>query len=83
MTIVSRLLAQLEEQGLSDLKIFVGGIIPAQDIPKLMALGVHSVYGPGTSMKTIINSMGRVVEEQSSVALDANQTEGKASKAAV
>lgn len=83
MTIVSRLLAQLEEQGLSDLKIFVGGIIPAQDIPKLMALGVHSVYGPGTSMKTIINSMRRIVEEQSSVALDSNQTEGKVSESEV
>jgi methylmalonyl-CoA mutase C-terminal domain/subunit len=39
---------KLAEVGLGDVKVFVGGIIPENDIPGLKAHGVYAVYGPGT-----------------------------------
>jgi methylmalonyl-CoA mutase C-terminal domain/subunit len=33
--------------------VIVGGIIPAQDIPKLEALGVAKVFTPGASLTDI------------------------------
>ena len=43
---------------MEDVKVFVGGIIPTQDIPELKALGVAEVFLPGTSTQDVI----RVVE---------------------
>ena len=31
-----------------------GGIIPNEDKPKLLKLGITGLYGPGTSMEEII-----------------------------
>jgi methylmalonyl-CoA mutase C-terminal domain/subunit len=39
-------------------KVFLGGIIPAQDIPELKALGVVEVFLPGSSTQDVI----RVIE---------------------
>ncbi len=45
----------LKERGvLNDIIILVGGVIPAQDFPKLKDIGVANVYGPGTIVKDII-----------------------------
>jgi methylmalonyl-CoA mutase cobalamin-binding domain/chain len=54
MTLVPRVLDLLGAAGLSHVGILVGGIIPEADIPKLLALGVARVFGPGTSMDSIV-----------------------------
>jgi methylmalonyl-CoA mutase cobalamin-binding domain/chain len=55
MTLVPRVLQLLREAGLGDVGVLVGGIIPEADIPKLQAMGVARVFGPGTSMDEIVN----------------------------
>jgi len=52
-----RILEVLQAKGLGDVKVFLGGIIPDEDIPSLKALGVTGVFGPGTSMEAIVTAI--------------------------
>jgi methylmalonyl-CoA mutase C-terminal domain/subunit len=53
--IAPRLMDLLKSQGLDDVLVVIGGIIPDVDIPKLKALGVKGVFLPGTPMQDIID----------------------------
>ena len=53
MALVPRVQAALQACGIDDLPIFVGGIIPADDVPELKALGVQEVFGPGTDTNAV------------------------------
>jgi methylmalonyl-CoA mutase C-terminal domain/subunit len=45
----------LKERGVfNDILILVGGVIPAQDFPKLKEIGVANVYGPGSMVSDIV-----------------------------
>src|SRR2546423_5891343 len=50
MTLVPRVLQVLRDNGLQDVGVLVGGLIPEADVPKLRAMGVSHVFGPGTSL---------------------------------
>ncbi|HKP88022.1 MAG TPA: cobalamin B12-binding domain-containing protein [Blastocatellia bacterium] len=54
MTLFPRVVELAREQGLGDVIIFGGGIIPDEDIPRLKELGVSAVFTPGTRMEEII-----------------------------
>jgi methylmalonyl-CoA mutase C-terminal domain/subunit len=54
MALVPRVLEMLKANGQEHVKVFVGGIIPDDDVPKLVDLGVVGVYGPGTLTEDII-----------------------------
>ena len=54
MHICPRVMALLEEQGLRDVMVVVGGIIPDVDIPKLNAIGIRGIFLPGTPMQKIV-----------------------------
>jgi methylmalonyl-CoA mutase C-terminal domain/subunit len=54
MTLVPRIVALLEEQGIDDVVVIVGGTIPGDDIPELKRLGVAEVFGPGSSTEAIV-----------------------------
>jgi methylmalonyl-CoA mutase C-terminal domain/subunit len=43
----------LRKQGLKDMVVIVGGIIPEKDIPQLKEAGIAEVFGPGTSIDKI------------------------------
>ncbi len=53
--IAPRLMHLLKEQGLDDVLVVIGGIIPDVDIPKLKAIGVKGIFLPGTPMQDIID----------------------------
>ena len=55
MHICPRIVELLAEQGLQDVQVVVGGIIPDVDIPKLNAMGIHGIFIPGTPMQRIID----------------------------
>ncbi len=45
----------LKEKGVfDDILVLVGGVIPAQDFPKLKEIGVANVYGPGSMTSDIV-----------------------------
>ena len=47
-------LAALRAQGLGDVPVVAGGIIPDADIPRLREAGVYAVFGPGTPLAAVI-----------------------------
>jgi len=53
--IAPRLMELLKEQGLEDVLVVIGGIIPDVDVPRLKALGIKGVFVPGTPMQQIID----------------------------
>src|SRR2546426_11808579 len=53
--IVPRLMHLLEDKGLDDVLVVIGGIIPDVDIPKLSEIGIRGVFRPGTAMQDIID----------------------------
>jgi len=44
----------LRKQQASDIRIFGGGIIPDEDIPRLKELGVSEIFTPGSSTQDIV-----------------------------
>jgi methylmalonyl-CoA mutase, C-terminal domain len=44
----------LHTQGMDDVVVLVGGIIPDDDVEPLHKLGVKGVFGPGTSTGDIV-----------------------------
>ena len=61
MALVPRVIELLRNNGQEQVKVFVGGIIPDEDISKLIELGVSGVYGPGTLTDQIINDLRELV----------------------
>ncbi len=45
----------LRKKGAEDIIVFGGGIIPEDDIPFLKEKGVKAVFGPGTTVKEIVD----------------------------
>jgi methylmalonyl-CoA mutase C-terminal domain/subunit len=54
MTLVPKVLRGLREAGLEHVKVFVGGIIPDEDVPVLREMGVVGIFGPGSSTQAIV-----------------------------
>jgi len=49
-----KVVALLKEKGAADIKVFGGGVIPADDIPGLKAAGVLEIFTPGTSSQQVV-----------------------------
>ncbi|MBT8478128.1 MAG: cobalamin B12-binding domain-containing protein [Gemmatimonadetes bacterium] len=49
MTLFPRVLDLLRENGMDDVLITGGGIIPQEDVETLQALGIGRLFGPGTA----------------------------------
>jgi len=61
MALVPRVMELLKANGQEDVKVFVGGIIPDEDVPTLSRLGVSGIYGPGTLTDQIIGDIRRSI----------------------
>lgn len=54
MTLCPRIMELMKKEGLDDVLVLVGGIIPDQDIPKLKEWGISEVFQPGASTGDIV-----------------------------
>jgi methylmalonyl-CoA mutase C-terminal domain/subunit len=54
LPICRRVVDLLKEKGIEGVQVFVGGIIPAQDIPELKKLGIAEVFLPGASLQDVV-----------------------------
>jgi methylmalonyl-CoA mutase C-terminal domain/subunit len=61
MALVPRLMECLRDLNLQDIHVFLGGIIPEEDTPALLEMGVHAVYGPGTTTQQVIDDVRKTV----------------------
>jgi methylmalonyl-CoA mutase, C-terminal domain len=55
MTLVPRIIELMDEQGVDDVVVTVGGTIPSDDVAELKRLGVAEVFTPGTSAQHAID----------------------------
>ena len=53
MTLVPRITTLLRAQGLDDVLVVLGGIIPDDDVPALREAGVAATFGPGTTIAEV------------------------------
>jgi methylmalonyl-CoA mutase C-terminal domain/subunit len=54
MTLFAKTLELLAQQGVSDVVVFGGGIIPDPDIPELEKAGVAKIFTPGATMDEVV-----------------------------
>jgi len=54
MALFPRVVELLRENGMDDVLVVAGGIIPDEDIPALNGLGITGIFGPGTPSDQII-----------------------------
>src|SRR5205823_11441883 len=54
MTLCPRILDLMKSQGLDDVMVVVGGIIPDQEVQKLKKCGVAEIFQPGASTQDIV-----------------------------
>ena len=53
-TLFPRIMNLLRKQGLTDVMVFAGGIIPEEDVTEMKKLGIKEIFGPGTTTEQII-----------------------------
>jgi methylmalonyl-CoA mutase C-terminal domain/subunit len=61
LAICRRIMELLAEKQMRDVRVFVGGIIPDQDIRPLQEMGVASIFLPGGSTEDIIRTIEQSV----------------------
>ena len=66
MALVPRVIELLRGNGQENVKVFLGGIIPDDDVSKLLQLGVQGIYGPGTLTEKIIDDIRNSVALENS-----------------
>jgi len=49
------IMALIKAEGLDDVLVLAGGIIPEADVPGLKKLGVREFFGPGTSTAEVVS----------------------------
>ncbi len=54
----------LKEKELDDVAVFAGGILPREDYPKLEEIGIRGIFGPGSSLKDIVDFVRQVTDER-------------------
>ena len=54
MALVPKVMALLRDNGLADVRVFLGGIIPDDDVTVLKEMGVAGIFGPGANSEAII-----------------------------
>ena len=54
-TIFPKILKLLRDRDSSDIVLFGGGIIPEEDVPRLLEAGVRGIFTPGTSTQQVID----------------------------
>ncbi len=64
LTLVPKVLEGLRSEGLEDVLVLCGGIIPDDDIPVLEEAGVARVFTPGASLPEITSWLEATLDER-------------------
>jgi methylmalonyl-CoA mutase C-terminal domain/subunit len=54
MPLMQRIMELMAANEMGDVPVFLGGIVPDEDVPRLRAMGVAAVFGPGASLDDVI-----------------------------
>ena len=58
--IISKLMEERNRNGLQDVPVVVGGIVPDEEVEELEKLGVAAVFHPGSSLQEICDTVHRL-----------------------
>jgi len=53
-TLFPRIMDLLKKEGITDVMVFAGGIVPEEDISQMKKIGIKEIFGPGTTTDAII-----------------------------
>jgi methylmalonyl-CoA mutase, C-terminal domain len=62
MALAPRIMELLKANGQEQVKVFIGGIVPDEDMPRLKEMGITGIYGPGSSTDDIIKDIRESVQ---------------------
>ena len=65
MALFPEIIAGLRANGMEDVLLLAGGIIPLEDQPELEKMGLRGIFGPGATTGDIITFIQETVEERS------------------
>jgi methylmalonyl-CoA mutase C-terminal domain/subunit len=65
MALVPRIRTTLDDNGLQDIPLIIGGIIPDTDRTALTEMGVQGVFGPGTNTDDIVTFIRNLTQAAS------------------
>jgi len=68
--LVPEVIRELAERDATDIPVFVGGIVPEDDIVTLTEAGVLAVFTPGSPLQTICDTVGKAVAERQAAQLN-------------
>jgi methylmalonyl-CoA mutase C-terminal domain/subunit len=55
MALFPRVMELLRQNGMDDVLVIAGGIIPDEDVPALREIGIGGIFGPGTPTSAIVS----------------------------
>ncbi len=61
--VMPRIMELVQENKMDDVLVFMGGIVPDQDISNLKNIGVKGVFLPGSSLDEIVNFVKNNIRE--------------------
>ena len=62
LPICQNLLKMMKSEGLGEIPVVVGGVIPKQDIPRLNQLGIDGVFPGGTPFDEIVAGISEIIK---------------------
>jgi methylmalonyl-CoA mutase C-terminal domain/subunit len=65
LTLLPKLRRLLDDEGLNDVPLVAGGVIPESDVVRLKELGVAAVFTPGTRLDDIVSYITETVHSKS------------------
>ncbi len=63
LQLTKKVIELMRKEGIENVPVFVGGIIPSEDVPLLLEMGVKRVFGPGTLLSQIVAEVKAILEE--------------------
>jgi len=59
--LIPQIIKKLKENGQENVLVFLGGIIPEDDIQDMLNAGIYMVYGPGTDTRQVCKDIRNAV----------------------
>lgn len=64
LTLAPLVVGALRDRG-CDVPVVVGGIVPDEDVSALTAAGIAAIFGPGSSLESIVDTLEGLVNSRS------------------
>ena len=63
-TLVPQVIEGLKQEGVEDIIVICGGVIPPQDYDEMLSFGVSAIYGPGTNILLAAHDVLKIIQER-------------------